>query len=60
MCKTLSFTFNYDLSWGDHVRTVCRKIYGALPGLRKLVVVTPFAVRLLPIVARVISFFLSL
>jgi hypothetical protein len=30
--KNLGVTFSYDLSWGDHVITVCRKFYGALAG----------------------------
>jgi hypothetical protein len=36
----------YKLSWGDHVSTVCRKVYGTLAGLRILADVTPFAVRM--------------
>jgi hypothetical protein len=34
--KNLGVTFNYDLSWGDHVSNVLRKVYGALAGLRRL------------------------
>jgi hypothetical protein len=32
--KNLGITISYDLSWDDHVFTVCRKVYGGLTGLR--------------------------
>jgi hypothetical protein len=44
--KNLGVTFSYNLTRGDHVSTICRKVYGALAGLRRLADVTPFAVRL--------------
>jgi hypothetical protein len=34
--KNLVVTLSYNLNWGDHVSTICRKVYGALVGLRKL------------------------
>jgi hypothetical protein len=44
--KNLGVTFSYDLNWGDHVCTICRKVNGALAGLRRLADVTPFTVRM--------------
>jgi hypothetical protein len=35
--KNLCATFSYDLNWGEHVSTICRKGYGALAGFRRLV-----------------------
>jgi hypothetical protein len=55
--KNLGVNLNYDLSWSDHVTTVGRKVYVALAGLRRLSNVTPFAVRMRPIVALVIPIF---
>jgi hypothetical protein len=43
--KNLGVPLIYDLSWGDHVSTVCRMVYGAFAGFRRLTDVTPFAVR---------------
>jgi hypothetical protein len=41
--KNIGVTFNYELSWGDHVSTVCRKVYGALARMRLIVAfVIPF------------------
>jgi hypothetical protein len=56
--KNLGVTFSYDLNWGDYVSTICRKVYGALAGLRRLAAVTPFAVRMRLVVALVILFFI--
>jgi hypothetical protein len=56
--NNLGVTFSYDLNWGDHFSTICRKVYGALAGLRKLADVTPFAVRMQLVVAFVILFFI--
>jgi hypothetical protein len=39
--KNLGVTFNYDLSWGDHIRTICHKVYGALTGFRWLMASPP-------------------
>jgi hypothetical protein len=44
--KDLGVTFSYNLNWGDHVSTICRKVYGALAGLRRLADVTSFAVEI--------------
>jgi hypothetical protein len=51
--KNLGVTFSYDLNWGDHVSTICRKVYGALAGHRRLSDVTPVAVRMRLVVALV-------
>jgi hypothetical protein len=56
--KNLGVTFSYNLNWGDHVSTICRKVYGALAGLRRLTDVTPFAVLMRLVVALVIPFFI--
>jgi hypothetical protein len=56
--KNLAVTFSYNLNWGDHVSTICRKVYGALAGLRRLADVTPLAVRMRLVVALVIPFFI--
>jgi hypothetical protein len=55
--KNLVVTFNYDISWGDHVCTIYRKVYGALAELRRLADVTPFVVCMRLIVVFVIPFF---
>jgi hypothetical protein len=34
--KNLGVTFSYDLNWGEHVSTICRKVYGALAGLVRM------------------------
>jgi hypothetical protein len=34
--KNLSVPFSYDLNWGDHVSTICRKVYGAVAEFRIL------------------------
>jgi hypothetical protein len=34
--KNLRITVSYDLNWGDHVGTICRKLCGALAGRRRL------------------------
>jgi hypothetical protein len=39
--KNLGVTFSYDLNWGDHVSTICLKVYGVLAGLRRLACVIP-------------------
>jgi hypothetical protein len=44
--KNLGVTFSYDLDWGDHLNIICRKVYRALAGFRRLADVTPFAVRM--------------
>jgi hypothetical protein len=49
--KNLGVTFSYNLNWGDHVSTICCKVYGALAGLRRLADVIPFAVRMRLVVA---------
>jgi hypothetical protein len=49
--KNLCVTCSYDLNWGDDVSTICRKVYGALEGLRRLADVTPFVVRMRLVVA---------
>jgi hypothetical protein len=56
--KNLGVTFSYNLNWGDHVSTICRKVYEALAGLRRLADVTPFAIRMRLVVALVIPFFI--
>jgi hypothetical protein len=48
--KNLCVTLSYDLNWGDHVSTICCKVYG----LRRLGDVTPFAGRMQLVVALVI------
>jgi hypothetical protein len=40
--KNLGVTFSYNLNWGDHDSTICRKVYGALAELGRLTDVTPF------------------
>jgi hypothetical protein len=56
--KNLGVAFSYDLNWGDHVSTICRKVHGALAGLRRLADVTLIAVRMRLVVALVITFFI--
>jgi hypothetical protein len=46
--RNLGVTFSYNLKWGDHVSTICRKVYGAL---RRLADATPFAIRMRVVVA---------
>jgi hypothetical protein len=54
--KNLGVTFCFDLNWGDHVSTICRKVYGTVAGLRRLAEFTPFAVRMQLVVLLVILF----
>jgi hypothetical protein len=56
--KNLGGIFSYNLNWGDHVSTICRKVYGALVGLRRLTNLTPFADRMRLVDALVIPFFI--
>jgi hypothetical protein len=56
--KNLDLTFSYNLNWSDHVSTICRKVYEALAGLRRLADFTFFAVRMRLVVALVIPFFI--
>jgi hypothetical protein len=56
--KNLGVTFSYDLNWGDHVSGICRKVYGAFAGLRRLADVILFAVRMRLVIAFVIPFFI--
>jgi hypothetical protein len=55
--KNLGVTFSYNLNWGDHVSTICHKVYGPLAGLRRVADVTPFAIRMRLDVELVILFF---
>jgi hypothetical protein len=52
--RNLGVTFSYDLNLGDHVSTICRKVYGALARFRRLADVIPFAVHMRLFVALVI------
>jgi hypothetical protein len=54
--NNLGVTFSYDLNWGDHVSTICRKVYEAFAGLRRLADFTPFTACMRLVVLLVILF----